>query len=127
LPRPPGRIRRMADVPENRPVSNPLQSWIAQGEQLYTAALNEFRSLEAQIDDLEQKLAAKQAEVNQVAQIIGKPAVEGSRRLSAQLTPPPVLVDDHHHDRLPIPAMSSAPTNSSNATIARALTGKFGR
>ena len=31
------------------------------------------------------RLAAKQAEVNQVANIIGKPLVEENRRLSAQL------------------------------------------
>ena len=108
-------------------MSNNLQTWLNQGEQLYSAALNDFRSLEAQIDDLEQKLAAKQAEVNQIAQIIGKPAVEGTRRVSAQITGTPVHEEP---DRLmPVPAViSGAPQpNSSNATIARALQGRFGR
>lgn len=108
-----------------------LQAWLSQGEQLYAAALNEFRSIEAQLDDLEQKLAAKQAEVNQIGQVIGKPTIEGSRRLAATLTPPPGGADDHHHhnERLPVPAaaMVAPASNSSNATIARALTGKFGR
>ena len=110
-----------------------LQAWLSQGEQLYAAALNEFRSLEAQLDDLEQKAAAKQAELNQIAQVIGKPAVQSGRRVVAELMPAPGGMDDHHHhpnDRLPVPAASivaPAASNSSNATIARALTGKFGR
>jgi hypothetical protein len=114
----------MADAPETSRVSTNLQTWLSQGEQLYNAALNDFRSLEAQLDDLEQKLAAKQAEVNQIAQIIGKPAVEGTRRLSAQLTPAPAMDE---HERLPIPGSPISQPNSSNATIARALTGRFGR
>lgn len=122
----------MPEATETKPVSPNLQNWISQGEQLYAAALNEFRALEAQLDELEQKLAAKQADVNQIAQIIGKPGVEGTRRLSAQLSPAPgqTLVDGHHdhNDRLPVPmAAQVTPSNSSNATIARALTGRFGR
>ena len=108
-----------------------LQAWLSQGEQLYAAALNEFRSLEAQLADLEQKVATKQAELNQIAQVIGKPAVQSSRRVSAELMPAPGGIDDHHNDRLPVPVAASmvapASSNSSNATIARALTGKFGR
>ncbi|QOV89612.1 hypothetical protein [Humisphaera borealis] len=109
-------------------MSNPLNSWLSQGEQLYTSALNEFRALEAQLDDLEQKLAAKQQEVNQIAGIIGKPTVEGSRRLSASHSPVADIIDAPHQERLPVPLPHQAtPSNSSNATIARALTGKFGR
>jgi len=121
----------MADAPEKPRVSNNLQTWLNQGEQLYSAALNDFRALEAQLDELEQKLAAKQTEVNQIAQIIGKPAVEGTRRLSAQLTTAPVVMDEQpERMTMPtaMPAISGAPQpNSSNATIARALTGRFGR
>lgn len=118
----------MADAPE-KAVSPNFQNWLTQGEQLYAAALNDFRALEAQLDDLEQKLAAKQVEVNQIAQIINKPGVEGGRRLTAQLTPVPDI-DDRHHDRLPVPVATASvvsSSNSNNATIARALTGKFGR
>src|SRR6185503_15681409 len=104
----------MADVPEKPRVSNNLQTWLNQGEQLYAAALNDFRALEAQLDDLEQKLAAKQTEVNQIAQIIGKPAVEGTRRLSAQLTSP-VVEELPERMTMPMPAISGAPQpNSSN-------------
>jgi len=40
------------------------------------------------LDELEAKLASKQAEVNQIAQVIGKPPVEGNRRLTAQIVEP---------------------------------------
>ena len=103
-----------------------FQEWLQQGEGLYQAALNEYRAIEAQLDELESKLVAKQAEVNQIAQIIGKPQVEGTRRLSAQLTPAPM--HEEVVERMTVPAISGAPQpNSSNATIARALTGRFGR
>src|SRR4051794_29669877 len=90
------------------PVTKNLQEWLSEGEQLYNAAMNEYQNLEAQLDDIEAKLAAKKAEVNQIAQVIGKPPVEGNRRLTAQ------LVDDHGHNSVP----------NSPATIARALTGR---
>jgi hypothetical protein len=116
----------MADAMERKPVAtNNLQSWLTQGEQLYAAALAEFHALEAQLDDLELKLAAKQAEVNQIAQIINKAPVEQRRHNG--VVQAEVMEDPGHH-RLPIPAaMASPSTNNSNATIARALTGKFGR
>lgn len=93
-----------------------FQDWLRQGEQLYDAALREFHALEAQIEELEGRLAAKQGEVNEIARVIGKPPVEGNRRLSAQLVSAEVIdVPDR------------TPNANSNATIARALTGKFGR
>ena len=110
----------MPDAVEKLPAATSIQSWLQQGEQLYNTALGEFRALEAQLDELEAKLAAKQKEVNQVAQMIGKPPVEGNRRLSAELVQGQVL-EEAPRDRVP------SPTSSSNATIARALTGKFGR
>ena len=132
----------MADALEKRPVSNPMtataptaatgagspagagssiQAWLQQGEQLYAAALNDFRALEAQIEELEAKLAEKQDEVNKIAQMIGKPSVEGSRRLSAELVPAQIIDDP------PARGMGGTGTSNSNATIARALTGRFGR
>jgi hypothetical protein len=62
-----------------------VQQWLAQGEAIYAGLVKECQTLEAQLEDIEARLAAKQSEVNQVAQIIGKPLVEGNRRLSAQL------------------------------------------
>lgn len=105
------------DAREVSPVASAFQQWLAQGEQLYTAALGEFHDLEAQLDDLETKLAAKQAEVNQIARMIGKPPVEGARRASGQMVAAEIV---------DVPARAPAP-GGSNANIARALTGKFGR
>jgi hypothetical protein len=62
-----------------------VQQWLAQGEAIYSGLMKECQALEAQLEDIETRLVAKQAEVNQVAHIIGKPLVEGNRRLSAQL------------------------------------------
>jgi hypothetical protein len=90
-------------------VSKSLQEWLSEGEQLYGAALSEFQQLEAQLEELESKLAAKKAELNQIAQVVGKPPVESSRRvLTAE------LVDAHGPNSVP----------NSPATIARALTGR---
>ena len=103
-----------------------FQDWLKQGESLYQAALKEFHDYEAQLVELESRLAAKQAEVNQIAQMIGKPAVESTRAGNAGIggqlattTSGGVEIIDAPSDRVP-PA-------GSNASIARALTGKFGR
>ena len=85
-----------------------LNDWLAEGEALYNAALAEYQQLEAQLDELEARLAAKRAEVNQIAQVVGKPPIENSQRLTAQ------LVDDTGPQSVP----------NSPATIARALTGR---
>jgi hypothetical protein len=98
-------------------VASAFQEWLQQGERLYENALHEYHEIERHIAELENRLVEKQTEVNQIAQIIGKPAVEGSRRLSAQLVAAE-LID--------LPADRAA-TPGSNANIARALTGKFGR
>lgn len=93
-----------------------FQEWLQQGDSLYQTAVKEYHAIEAQLDELESRLVAKQAEVNQIAQVMGKPPVEGSRRLSAQLVATEV-----------IEAPDRVPAAGSNASIARALTGKFGR
>lgn len=103
-----------------------FQEWLQQGDALYQAALKEYHAIESQLDDLEAKRVAKQAEVNQIAQVIGKPPVEDNRRLSAQLVAadiidvPGAVGGGGDRDR-------AAAGGSSNASIARALTGKFGR
>jgi hypothetical protein len=89
-------------------VTKSLSDWLQEGESLYDAALAEYQQLEAQLDELESRLAAKRAEVNQIAQVVGKPPLENNRRLTAQ------LVDDHGPQSVP----------NSPATIARALTGR---
>lgn len=85
-----------------------IAEWIREGESLYEAALKEFEDLDAQLRLLEKQLAQKQDEVNQIAQVIGKPLVEGNRRLTAQ------LIDDHGPLSVP----------NSSTTIARALSGR---
>lgn len=85
-----------------------FKDWLNEGENLYNSTLAEFQQLENQLTELEQRLAAKKAEVNQIAQVIGKPPVESSRRLSAE------LVDHGQGQNVP----------NSPATIARALTGR---
>ena len=85
-----------------------IDEWMREGDALYEAALKEFEEMDAQLQLLEKQLAQKQDEVNQIAQIIGKPLVEGNRRLTAQ------LIDDHGPLSVP----------NSSSTIARALSGR---
>jgi hypothetical protein len=99
-------------------VSQAFQEWLRQGEALYATALKEFRDIETRLDELEAALAAKQAEVNQIAQVIGKAPVESGRRPTTELASSRTVEDLGGHGPV---------TPSSNATIARALTGKFGR
>jgi hypothetical protein len=89
-------------------VQKSFRDWLSEGERLYSTALSEYQGLEAQIDELEQRLAAKKSEVNQIAHVIGKPPVEGNRRLTAQ------LVDGDSHN------INTAPAGN----IARALSGR---
>jgi cell division septum initiation protein DivIVA len=97
-----------------------FQQWLQHGEMLYQSALQEHHALEAQLDELERRLAAKQTELNQIAQMMAKPPVEGTRRVTAQLVTPPV---SEEADRM----ATSGANNSTSATIARALTGKVVR
>lgn len=85
-----------------------IADWIREGEQLYETALKEFEEMDGRLRELEKQLSLKQDEVNQIAQVIGKPLVEGNRRLTAQ------LVDDHGPLSVP----------NSSTTIARALSGR---
>jgi hypothetical protein len=89
-------------------VQKSFRDWLSEGEHLYAGALGEYQAIEAQIENLEERLAAKKAEVNQIAHVIGKPPVEGNRRLTAQL----VEGDSHN--------LNTAPAGN----IARALSGR---
>ena len=66
-----------------------FQDWFTEGETLYTEALAEYQALEGQIQELELRLAEKRTEVNQMAVMLGKPAVENNKRLTAQLVDQP--------------------------------------
>lgn len=87
-----------------------FQDWLKEGDDLYNSALSQFQALEGQIEELEKQLADKKAELNQIAQVIGKPPVEGNRRVTAQIVEP---------------ERQGGPNNpNSAAAIARAITGR---
>lgn len=71
--------------------------------------MSEYRATEQQLDELEQKLLARRAELNHIAQILGKPLAESERRLSVE------IIEPTRHQRL----------KSSTVPIARALVGNF--
>jgi hypothetical protein len=83
-----------------------FREWMSEGETIYAEAMSEYQTLETQIAALESRLSEKKNEVNQIAQLIGKPPVEGSKRLTAQ------LVD---HEAMPASVVGS---------VTRALTGR---
>jgi hypothetical protein len=89
-------------------VAKSIAEWMREGEELYAAAFKEYEEIDSRLQELEKLIMQKQEEVNQIAQVIGKPLVEGNRRLAAQ------LVDDHGPMSVP----------NSPSTIARALTGR---
>lgn len=95
-------------------MSKSFQDWLREGEMLYDGALSEYRRIEGQLDELEKQLAAKQAEVNQIAAIIGKEPVEGNRRLTAQIVEPNYPPSGGNSNNAP----------NSAAAIARAITGR---
>lgn len=92
-----------------------VTDWLREGEEIYAAALKEYHDLEARLDEMERQLLAKQEEVNQLAQIIGKPPVESQRRVPAQLVEERVVEER---------SVSAAAAPSSPVSIARALAGR---
>jgi hypothetical protein len=97
------KIMSSVPVPVEQSSARIVQQWLSQGETIYAGLVKECQALEAQLEDLETRLAAKHAEVNQVAQIIGKPPVEGNRRLSAQLVTSYAPDTQTNSTRSPIP------------------------
>ena len=86
-----------------------LTEWLQEGDALYQEALAEFQALEKQLEELEARLAAKKDELNQIAAVVGKPAVDGAgRRPAVQIVEPN--------------SPGSIPT--SRNTIAKAITGR---
>lgn len=114
--------------PEVRPTTLSFQQWLQHGEMLYQSAMQEYHALEQQLDELERRLAAKQTELNQVATMMGKPPIEGTRRVAAQIVTPPVEEANR-------PVLTTSPngnniggnnvgSTANNTNIARALAGK---
>lgn len=89
-------------------MSKSIKEWLAEGEQLHAAALQEYESIEARIVDLEHQLEAKREEINELAQVIGKKPLEANPQRAVQ------IIEKGNHD----------PVGTSRITIARALTGR---
>lgn len=90
-----------------------LDEWLQEGTQLYDAAVEDYRKLEEQAQQIQERLAAKRQEVNQIAKVISKPPVEEPHPGLAAY--PPVDVVDPNQ-----PGTTPYTRNS----IARALTGQ---
>ena len=88
-------------------MNSSFKDWIGQGEQLYNALLEEFQRFQKQIDELEQQLVSKKAEVNQLAEVIGRPGVDRSSRPAAEA----------------VESNSPLRPTTSSASIARAING----
>lgn len=61
-----------------------FNEWVSEGETIYSDALKEYQAIESQIAQLESQREAKKAQVNQIAQIIGKPPVVNAIRLTTE-------------------------------------------
>lgn len=59
--------------------------WLAQGEQLLPALVKQYEMMEAQLIELESRLADKQAEIQQLARTLGKQPPQLNRRVTAQI------------------------------------------
>lgn len=60
-----------------------LSEWLQEGQQLYDTAIEEYRTLEEQAQEIQEKLAAKRLEVNQIAKVVNKPSVDDTRAAAA--------------------------------------------
>jgi hypothetical protein len=59
-----------------KPVGKSVREWLAEGEALYQASMQEYQDLQEQLADLEAKIEAKREEINQVAHVVGKPPLD---------------------------------------------------
>jgi len=103
----------MSSSPEAM-AANSFQQWLAQGEQLYAALARQYQTMEAQLIELESRLADKQAEIEQVGRLLGKPAPQLNRRLSAQ------LVTHYPPSDVPLPRLPAAQVAAAKPAPARA-------
>lgn len=100
-----------------------INDWLAEGEQLFDASLNEYHDLASQIAELEDRLNQKFTEVNRLAQIIGKSPVEPRKVVTAQLVANGSAPNGENGHAGP--AVAGAPgLPNSPASIARALQGR---
>ena len=59
-----------------------VKDWLGEGEALYGALVQEFQNIQQQMSDMEQLIAEKKLEVDQLAQLIGRPGMDRNRRAS---------------------------------------------
>lgn len=50
-----------------------IVAWIRRGEAIYAAAVEDYRLLEAQLNELQEQMLAKQEEVEKIARLICRP------------------------------------------------------
>lgn len=93
-------------------MSRSFRDWIGEGEEIYRNLVEEFQRSEQQLAELEQQLASKVQEVNELAEVIGKPRIAAPRRLPMQgeVIDPPSMP--------PLPSSGG----STSGNIARAIT-----
>jgi len=84
-----------------------FQEWLHEGEELYNGALAEYRNLEKQLEEIQQQLAAKRIEVNQIAQVIGQPILEEGAHVDQGDRSPTAPTD----------RSAPLPTNASNVDV----------
>jgi len=53
-----------------------LHEWLGEGEELYNSLISELERVQQQVNELQQTIATKKVEVNQIAHVIGKPGVD---------------------------------------------------
>ena len=103
-----------------------IDDWLAEGEALYDGAVGEYRELEAQITDLEQRLADKLAEVNRLAGVIQKPPLQpragGGMSNGSHVVTGTVIDPAGAHN--PVAGVAPGSVPASPRTIAQALQGK---
>ena len=86
--------------------------WLSEGEQLYVSAIDEFKAIETQINQLEVQLSEKRGELNQIARVIGKPTAETVNRVQAEVIEANQVMNQGNGHAIPV------------GRLARALTGR---
>ncbi|HEV8604894.1 MAG TPA: hypothetical protein VGQ99_05990 [Tepidisphaeraceae bacterium] len=102
-----------------------FRDWMKEGEELYSIALREYETLQSQLEQLETQLSAKKEELNQIAQVVGKPQVDSDL---AHIDLPRADITRPDSTRKPAVQIVDRETPgsipASRNTIAQALTGR---
>lgn len=74
-----------------------VEQWLNQGQSLFDREVDEYRSLEERLGELEIEMAAKLEAVNQIAAVLGKQPPLGNRRVAVLVTEPPITRPPARH------------------------------